>query len=154
MELCQKLEMNIHTESKIAIVRRDAYASLLLALINEIYKKSGEKIDNEMPEYVREAMQYMEQNLQSPFRLQELADSLHITPSYLSTQFKYHTGLTLRDYFLDRKLAHAKLLLEQGANVTTACFDSGFHDYANFIRSFKKKEGIPPGKYIKRRLPS
>ncbi|MBQ3028199.1 MAG: AraC family transcriptional regulator, partial [Lachnospiraceae bacterium] len=41
----------------------------------------------------------------------------------------------------------AKALLQEGASVTEACYRSGFNDYANFIRSFKKVTGVSPGKY-------
>ncbi len=36
-----------------------------------------------------------------------------------------------------------------GKNVSDACLMSGFNDYSNFIRSFKKKTGISPGHYAK-----
>ena len=48
---------------------------------------------------------------------------------------------------LIRKLAETKKYLFLGKSIKEACVLSGFHDYANFIRSFKKSVGVSPGKY-------
>lgn len=94
-------------------------------------------------------MQYIETHLNEPIRLCVLAKRLSVSEGYLSSQFKHHTGLTLRSYLLDRKINSAKKLLQQGVSVTDTCYLSGFNDYANFIRSFKQVVGISPGKYKK-----
>ena len=105
-----------------------------------------------MPTYITGTMQYIKEHLNEPICLSALAQQQHISENYLCTQFKQHTGLTLRAYLLDRKIQCAKNLLQQGASVTDACYHSGFNDYANFIRSFTKVVGISPGKYKKERL--
>ncbi len=128
-------------------VVQNAYASLLLLFLNRQFKTNPAAYKNTMPTYIIGSMQYIESHLAEPLRLSVLARLFHISGSYLSTQFKLHTGLTLRAYLLDRKINYAKLLLQQGASVTEACYRSGFNDYANFIRSFKKITGVSPGKY-------
>ena len=72
-----------------------------------------------------------------------------MSPNYMSAQFKRHTGFTIRDYFLNLKVSKACELLRNGADVKEACYRSGFRDYANFIRSFKKLTGSTPGKYAR-----
>lgn len=152
LSIFNHLEKNMNSNQYGDIIRTEAYASILLAFLNELYEKSHGNHVNTMPVYIMHAMQYIEAHLQEPLRLQTLADELHISPTHLSAQFKYHTGLSFRDYLLDRKIAHTKLLLQQGSSVTVACFESGFNDYANFLRSFKKREGISPGAYKKQFL--
>lgn len=128
-------------------VVQDAYASLLLVFLNRQFKTGSSSYKNTMPPYITATMQYIESHLSEPLRLSTLAEQVHVSGSYLSSQFKEHTGLTLRAYVLDRKINYAKNLLQQGATVTEACYGSGFNDYANFIRSFKKVTGMSPGKY-------
>ena len=128
-------------------VIQNAYASLLLLFLNRQYQTDPTSYKNTMPAYITGAMQYIDSHLEEPLRLSVLAKEFHISESYLSAQFKHHTGLTLRAYLLDRKINLAKQLLQEGAGVTEACYHSGFNDYANFIRSFKKVTGVSPGKY-------
>lgn len=128
---------------------RRAYASLLLLFINRVFQNLPANAQNHMPIYITETMRYIDEHLREPLRLADLAARCHISANYLSTQFKLHTGLTLRAYQLDRKIHCAKTLLRRGYGVTEACYQSGFNDYANFLRSFKAKTGISPGKYAK-----
>ena len=126
---------------------QNAYASLLLLFVNQQFHNAPSSYQNTMPQYITGTMQYIETHLNQPVRLSVLAKRFSVSESYLSSQFKHHTGLTLRAYLLDRKVNSAKKLLQEGLSVTEACYQSGFNDYANFIRSFKQLVGISPGKY-------
>ena len=130
-------------------VVQNAYTSLLLLFLNKQFQTDPATYKNTMPAYITSTMQYIETHLDEPICLSTLAQQFHVSENYLSSQFKEHTGLTLRAYLLDRKIQCAKTLLQQGASVTEACYRSGFNDYANFIRSFKKVVGVSPGKYAK-----
>ncbi|MBH1939927.1 helix-turn-helix transcriptional regulator [Mobilitalea sibirica] len=130
-------------------IKRDAYASLLLLLIHNLFCQTTNSYTNIMPDYIYETMQFIEQRLDEPINLALLEKQFHLNGNYLSQEFKKHTGITLRAFLLDRKLSRAKSLLSEGKNVTETCYLSGFNDYANFIRSFSKAEGISPGKYKK-----
>lgn len=59
----------------------------------------------------------------------------------------------MTDYLISRKLACAKGLLEGGADVTEACFASGFHDISYFIKKIQRADGrdaaFLPQKYWK-----
>lgn len=135
------------TEEAGSSVERNAYTSLLLLWISRRYQDGRERVQNMMPAYVSGVMKYIADHLDEPLSLEKLAKMFHVSPGYLSTQFRRHTGLTLRDYLLDRKVNHAKMLMLEGANVSEACYQAGFGDYSNFIRSFKKVTGMPPGKF-------
>ena len=38
-------------------------------------------------------------------------------------------------------------MLDNGASISEACFNSGFEDYANFITLFRKNYGVTPKKH-------
>lgn len=69
-------------------------------------------------------------------------------PAYLSKLFKDHTGEGLLDYINKTRIGKSKALIAAGrltVQETAECV--GFNDVNAFIRSFKKYEGITPGKY-------
>ncbi len=92
-------------------------------------------------------MAYVNRHLNEPVTVLELAEYVHLDPSYLCRKFKEQAGCSLREYIILKRVALAKELLRQGKTVTEACQGSGFSDYSNFIRTFKKYAGMPPGKF-------
>lgn len=147
LHLSHSLQQTIERREYGYPVKRDAYTSLLLLFVHKLFGQRKQTHTNIMPNYIFETMQYIEQHLDQPLDLARLEKKFRLSGRFLSKEFKKHTGITLRAYHLDRKLARAKSLLLEGKNVTEACYLSGFHDYANFMRSFKKAEGVSPRKY-------
>ena len=80
-------------------------------------------------------------------KISDIAEKLYVNSGHLGKIFKSELGLTLSDYLIMRKIAEAKKLLYMGLSVKEACHLSGFGNYSNFIRTFKKIEGYPPGKF-------
>lgn len=151
LSLCHKIRRYGDAPKPSDSIRKNAYFEILLATINEIFQDKKEFFPNTMPDLVVQVMQYIDHHLEETINFSQIAEKLGVSLGILREEFRKHTGLTLREYLLERKLVNAKMLLKNGASVTEACFSSGFNDYANFIRSFKKKEGISPGKYGKGR---
>lgn len=75
----------------------------------------------------------------------QIAEQLYLNEDHICRVFKKETGVTIKHYLTSRKLAEAKKYLYLGYNVKDAGIHAGFHDYANFIRTFKKYEGYSPG---------
>ena len=77
-----------------------------------------------------------------------LAGQVGLTPSYLSTVFKNQSAENLSDYINLVRIQHAKEFLTNTdftmAEIASRC---GYHSDINFIRVFKKYEGITPGVY-------
>ncbi len=107
------------------------------------------------PEYLNEDISYTDRaiiELEKSFKsitVGEIAAQLFINEDYITRLFKEETGMTLKSYITLRKIAEAKKFLYLGKSVKEACSLSGFNNYANFIRTFKKYEGYPPGKLEK-----
>ena len=100
-----------------------------------------------LPGPMREAMSYIESHLTQNITVREIAEAIHISPPYLSSVFRKHMGVPLVTYLQTRKIVLAKQLREEGRSVTYACYESGFSDCSYFIRIFKEKNGITPGKF-------
>ncbi|MGE5558028.1 MAG: AraC family transcriptional regulator [Bacillota bacterium] len=100
-------------------------------------------------ERIRAMIQYINGNLGADLSLERLSALFYLSKYHLLREFKKNAGYTLHQYILEKRLIMAKSFLKEGANVTEACLRCGFKNYSNFIRAFKKKFGVPPGKYLK-----
>jgi AraC-like DNA-binding protein len=90
------------------------------------------------------ASNYADQNLSISW----LADQLNMNASYLSRFYKEQSGESLVDCINRKRIAVAKLLLKDtGLNMNDIAEQVGFSSNIALIRSFKRYEGITPGKY-------
>ena len=96
---------------------------------------------------VQLAIDYINCNYASPLGVEAVAKNAFISPTQLSRLFNRYCGTTVTKYIVSKRITEAKKLLSSGKSVTDTAFMCGFNDYANFIRTFKKAVGIPPGKY-------
>lgn len=143
--LSQVLDSNEYGNDILA----DSYLSQILVFVNTLYQNSTYTSDNIMPELIHDTLAYINEHLTETITLEQLSKNFFLNGTYISRQFKIHTGLSLRSYILGQRISLAERLLKEGSNVSEACFQSGFYDYANFIRSFTKSVGISPGQYKK-----
>lgn len=114
--------------------------------VNEIKQSIKGRIHNNT---VNNIVEYIENNYCCDFlTLNFVADKFDINPSYLSTIFKKVTGYNFYDYVNRTKVKKAKQLLAYtNYKVTDICRKSGFSDYRQFIRIFKKLEKRTPSQY-------
>lgn len=127
-----------------------SYLLQLLVLVNRYFHTSSPLPDHTVPKPSYQVMQYINAHIGERFTVKELADHFYLSPSYLSRQFHQQTGCSLQEYLILKRIALAKALLAEGKSVSAACDESGFQDYSNFIRTFKKYSGISPGQYGKK----
>lgn len=122
----------------------------LLVYINRIFldRQHVTEISN-MPEELVPVFDYINNNLSGDLSLKALEQKFYMNRFYLSRLFKKSIGISIYEYILFRRISDAKRLLADGASVTKACQMVGFNDYSNFIRTFKKIVGVPPGQYKK-----
>lgn len=123
--------------------------SLVLQLLEICARQRTQKLSvvgetAHVPELLERILCYVAENTASIQSITSIAQELGISPQYLSAYFSKQIGTPLAAYIQTKKIALAKSLLEKGADVTEACFDSGFNDCSYFIRVFKKHVGITP----------
>lgn len=106
-------------------------------------------IDIEYSEAINQVLQYIDTNIAEDLSIEKLASVFFLSKYYLMRKFKQHTGYSIHQYVLQKRLIAANQFLREGQSVITACMESGFHDYANFTRAFKKMYGLSPKKYHK-----
>ncbi|MCZ8512784.1 AraC family transcriptional regulator [Paenibacillus filicis] len=130
-----------------------AYMTELLVLINRVHRQSLSPTASCQPELdhkLAPVLDYIDHHLDQDLSLETLERLFYVNRYYLSRLFKRTTGSTIHEYIVLKRIAEAKRLLKEDYNVTDACQLSGFNDYSNFIRMFKRYVGISPGQYRKR----
>ena len=99
-------------------------------------------------EHVRQALVIIETNLSSPLSLAQIANTLKITPAYLSRIFRRDTGKTVVEYILQCRIRQAKHLLQTTAlQVQTVAQHCGMIDVQYFSKLFKAHSGMTPRQY-------
>lgn len=117
----------------------------IVLLCAEFYEKQKDNpTKGQIPYIVRQTMIYIKKNFEKKITLTHLAEMANCSVSYLSRIFKQYTGITIYTYITVARIENARIMLNEGANVTEACFSSGFDDCSNFIRTFKKLTGKTP----------
>lgn len=125
-------------------------ATALLRLLVQIGKlQRREDIPNPKPvnpenPRVLGLMKYIDENLAEDVDIDSLAESFYISKYHMMRQFRKETGLTIHNYLSQRRLLHARDLMEKGMRATEACYRSGFRSYSSFTRSYAKLFGTTP----------
>lgn len=99
-------------------------------------------------------LQYIDASFMRDLRIADLAERFHFSPCYFSTLFHKRVGVTFTKYLTQRRMRLAKeLLADRGLSLQEVAEQSGFSDYFQFSKTFKRHEGMAPGQY-RRQLPS
>ena len=150
--LAERVIASLKTRAYGYDVETKALIALMLLIANHsspvLGDFSSEKNDVS-PQLIQDAVSYINENLTKDLTVQTIADSLNISRSRLSHLFKEHTGTSLWNYIIVRRIQYAKQLLAQGSSITSACYECGFRDYAHFIKAFSRISHTSPGKYAK-----
>lgn len=95
---------------------------------------------------IDQLLTYINRNLSADLSVETLARKYYLSKYYLMRRFKEETGYTLHSYIVSKRLLLARELIADGAPVTKAAQQSGFHDYTTFVRAYKKQFGAVPSK--------
>ncbi|MDO5416217.1 MAG: AraC family transcriptional regulator [Lachnospiraceae bacterium] len=126
-----------------------AYLLILLLIVNTAYRNTYSTAKDISPAVIRNALDYINAHLTDNLTVQSIADELGISSSRLSHLFKEHTGSSVWNYVMVKRLLLARALLMEGKAVIDACYESGFRDYSHFNKAFSKTFHIAPGRFLK-----
>ena len=103
--------------------------------------------DSKLSTPLADVMLYIDRHLKTIQTVNEIAEAVHVSPSYLSALFRKHLGVPLVYHLQSLKISLAKQMLEEGYSVMDACRETGYTDCSYFIRVFKRHMGVTPLKY-------
>ena len=93
---------------------------------------------------------YMEDNYMFDLSLDSVSEILHISPAYLSAQFKKYQKTNFLDCLTELRINAAKeLLTDPFRSAAEVASMVGYEDSSYFARTFKKRTGMTPTQYRK-----
>lgn len=127
-----------------------------LAPVEPAAENSEEEAETEGGESDRNALvmshvrKYMEDNYMFDLSLDSVSEILHISPAYLSAQFKKYQKTNFLDCLTELRINAAKKLLSDPFRPTAEVAAAvGYEDSSYFARAFKKRTGMTPTQFRK-----
>ncbi|MFH1074405.1 MAG: AraC family transcriptional regulator [Candidatus Firestonebacteria bacterium] len=108
----------------------------------------------ESPKQIKDAviqgcLDYIDKNISSDLNLCKLSKITGLAPNYLSSKFGSITGISIKNYIIEKRINEAKKRLELNPEVKiiAIAYETGFKDLSNFNHTFKKLTGFTPSDY-------
>jgi two-component system response regulator YesN len=99
---------------------------------------------------VKKVIKIIEERYMEPLSIKTIANEVFLSPNYLGSIFKNHTGKRFNEYLNEYRMEKAKELLKSPKNkVATVAALVGFQNTSYFCSVFKSTFGIAPGEYQK-----
>lgn len=107
------------------------------------------QLENIRPE-VQKALAFIRQHYNEDISIQQVADSLYLSPYYLMHIFKSDVGKTFHTFLTEYRMETAKELLRTpGCRIYEIALQIGYTDVKYFNKLFKKYTSLTPSEYIR-----
>lgn len=148
-------EIAAHTTSEakqIFIRKRIDILRSLLHVISLIVEDEAEYQPNQLIRSVmctEKVIKYIKNNLNKHISINDIANQLYFSPSYLGQIFRQVTGTTIKNYHHQMRMEYAYELIRAGKHsISEVAQLLGFESVAYFSRRFKAMYGISPSQII------
>lgn len=136
--------------------RQEAIRLLVETLFLKLSRQSGEELLDLTPAEAaylsafRNLRMEVHQRLQERWRVEEMAQSVHLSPSRFSALYRRIFGVSPMEDLIRVRLDAAKTLLtNRAATVHEAALQSGFENESYFSRLFRRRVGCAPREYYR-----
>ncbi|WP_425057687.1 AraC family transcriptional regulator [Sporomusa carbonis] len=97
---------------------------------------------------INKACDYIVQNCHTNLSLDEVAQSVHLSPYYFSRLFKQHKGCNFVEFLTRTRIGLAqKLLRDTDSSIVQIALKVGYQDTSYFCRVFRQETGQTPNQY-------
>ena len=145
--------LNFRCLKKVASLLRDTPFILNNHLAAEEKNESAPLpfiLPGDVPERLRNAVDYMDTNLSRPLSLECIAQQACLSKYHFSREFKKYIGMSPIRFMMNRRICLATLLLQnKELSISNVATRSGFYDQSEFTKWFKKATGFTPSWYRK-----
>ena len=146
----------LYRDAIAAASREEAYFQLLLCgivnhLLGLMFVTSVNldyDRDSNVPELIRRSREYMQNNIETPISMPDVAMAMGVSYSSFRRLFKHYTGVAPSHYFTNLRLHRAKqLLLTTTDSIKEICFRLQFENPEYFATLFKRHTGQRPSDF-------
>lgn len=128
--------------------------TLLLLRLQADNKKTADTIVQAAPTgentIIRKAQQYIQEHVEEKLTVPVVAQSVGVSPSYLTALFHKHLEFSPAEYIRRIKLQQSKQLIREGQmNFTQIAENLQYSTVHHFSRQFKQMFGLTPSEYAK-----
>lgn len=148
---------NLIERVKVKIKEKHIYKQLLTTAkensdFDLIKPESYFEPKKETSKQVKAAIQYIIDNYADKIKIEDVANQLAVSPSYLSRKFKEETNHTFHDFLNKYRVQKSVELLKQGDyKVYEISYMVGFSDYKHYVTVFKKYTKTSPKEFAGKR---
>jgi len=101
-----------------------------------------------MQDYIKSSLDYIEQNLKTDIKTEELANMTGYSVTHYRRMFGKITGSSVTNYISKKRITHALFEILAGRKAIDAVLEYGFDTYAGFYKAFVRMYGCSPMKYL------
>jgi len=103
--------------------------------------------------YIKEAINYIEQNFQNNITIEDIAAVCGINRSYFGKIFRNSIGRSPQEFLMNYRMVKATELLKlTSLSIAEIGSAVGYENQLHFSRAFKKKYGVPPREWRNRNV--
>jgi AraC-like DNA-binding protein/mannose-6-phosphate isomerase-like protein (cupin superfamily) len=89
-------------------------------------------------------IRFVNDHIAEDLGLDRLAAEFYVSKYHMLREFRRHTGVTIHQYVLTKRLILARHHLRRGTPVAEVCRLCGFRDPSNFARLYPREYGLSP----------
>lgn len=118
------------------------------AIIAPIFDMLEENREEHYRHLCEEVIRIAEERIHENITLESCSDLIHYHPDYVGRVFRKHMGVNFSEYVSRTRLKSAKrMLADTDLKIAEIAARLGYNSSQNFIRYFRKLEGMTPGKF-------
>ncbi len=132
------------------IYLKHSLSCVLIDFARVIEEKEKRDVYSKFSQPIGQALRFIHNHSNDDISLNDVAANVGLSPSYFSSRFHSELNISFQSYIINLRLeTAAKFLISTNYSVTDICFISGFNNYVNFTKAFKKRYNMTPMQYRK-----
>ena len=125
-----------------------AYLTLILVHTARLAQDVVEGLRVQEQPVLADVFGFIEEHYAEPISLKDVARAVNLSPGYLTTRIRRHTGRTVLEWIQERRMAEARrLLVETDESVERIGARVGYEDPTYFARRFRSAHKATPASW-------
>jgi len=150
----EKMEDKAALIGKLAVIESVPYMEQTIRkTVLKLIERIAEQETDKHAVTVGQLKKLIAEQYAQPLTIEYLAERVFMSPNYLRTIFKEHTGSTVLEYVTQVRMEHASNMLRNSAlKIHEISLKVGYENPSHFCAIFLKRIGLTPNQYRKQTL--